>query len=158
MKAIRLATVAILVVALGACQSLSDNPKRSVGTLLGAGLGALAGSQIGGGTGQLAAVAVGTLAGAYLGGEAGASLDRADRVHQQQTSQRALETSPTGRSTAWRNPDSGHAGTVSPTRTYRTAAGQDCRDYRQTVIIDGRQETAHGTSCRQANGAWRVVN
>src|SRR3546814_10113342 len=54
--------------------------KETGGTLVGAGLGALVGSQIGGGTGQLAAVALGTLTGAYFGSEVGKSLDRADKA------------------------------------------------------------------------------
>ena len=47
--------------------------------------GALAGSQFGGGKGQLAAVAVGALAGAWLGGETGKSLDKADKAYAQRT-------------------------------------------------------------------------
>ena len=55
-------------------------PKEAGGTLVGAGAGALLGSQIGRGQGKLVAVAIGTLAGAILGQEVGKSLDRADRL------------------------------------------------------------------------------
>ena len=58
-------TAAIVVgLPLIACQSIQDNPKQTGGGLLGAGLGALIGSQVGSGKGKLAAVAVGALAGA----------------------------------------------------------------------------------------------
>ena len=58
--------VVLLAVTLGACQT-TGGQKQTGGTLLGAGLGALAGSQIGSGRGQLVAVAVGALGGALLG-------------------------------------------------------------------------------------------
>lgn len=158
MKVMRVLMVAVLAVALGACAgyNVQDAPKQTVGTVAGAGLGALAGSQIGGGRGQLAAVAVGTLLGGFLGSEIGRSLDRADQIAAAQATNRALEYSPTGTPTAWRNPDSGNYGTITPTRTYESA-GTDCRDYEHTVYIEGRAETLTGTACRQADGSWRAV-
>ncbi|NQU72425.1 MAG: glycine zipper 2TM domain-containing protein [Rhodospirillales bacterium] len=147
----------ILVLSLAACQQGEFN-KQTGGTIIGAGLGALVGSQIGSGGGQLAAVAVGTLAGAFLGSEVGKSLDRADRLAMQQTSHSALESAPTHQVSSWRNPDSGHSGTVTPTRTYNTPSGHNCREYTQTVTIDGRTETVRGTACRQYDGTWKVAN
>ena len=45
---------------------------------------------------------------------------------------------------------------VTPTRTYKTAE-RDCRDYEQTVIVDGREEIIHGTACREPDGTWRAL-
>ena len=149
--------IALLVASLSACANFEERPKQTLGALLGGGLGALAGSQIGGGAGRLAAVAIGTLGGAFLGSQVGQSLDRADRLAMRNTFEKALERNRTGRSSAWRNPDTGHAGTVTPTRTYRTASGGPCREYQQTVTIGGKTETAFGTSCRQADGSWRIA-
>ena len=87
----------------------------------------------------------------------GQQLDRNDRQAMQTTSQNALERNPVGQRSTWNNPDSGHRGTVTPTRTYQTAAGQPCREYQQTVTIDGRTEKAYGQACRQADGSWRIV-
>ena len=157
-KLIGFVWVALIVAALGACANFEGRPKQTLGALLGGGLGALAGSQFGSGSGQLAAVAIGTLGGAFLGSEVGKSLDRADQSFMRQTSARAFEQNPTGVASAWRNPDTGHSGTVVPTRTYRTADGGPCREFQQTVTIAGRTETAYGTSCRQADGSWRIVN
>ncbi|MGE4562775.1 MAG: glycine zipper 2TM domain-containing protein, partial [Rhodospirillales bacterium] len=109
-----LSVLLVLAVTVG-CQTLQDSPKQTVGTLIGAGLGALTGSQIGGGKGQLAAVAIGALGGAYLGSELGASLDRADKLYAQRNAQDSLEYSKTGNALAWKNPDSGHSGTFTPT-------------------------------------------
>ncbi len=151
-------TMAVVVaLSLTACQSMQDNPKQTGGTLIGAGLGALAGSQLGSGKGQLAAVAIGALGGAWLGSEAGKSLDKADRLYAERTAQSALETGRSGQTTTWRNPDSGHTGTVTPVRTYQTASNQACREYETTVTIDGREERAMGRACRQADGTWKIV-
>jgi surface antigen len=132
--------------------------KQVGGTLLGAVVGGLLGSQIGGGRGQLATTAAGTLLGAYLGREVGKSLDRADRLHAERTARDGLEKSPTGHTTRWVNPDSGHSGTFTPAHAYRSRDSLNCRDYQQTVTIDGRTETATGTACRMADGTWRVAN
>jgi surface antigen len=85
-------------------------------------------------------------------------MDAADRREAQQAAVRALETAPSGSSVTWRNPDSGHSGAVTPTRTYQTASGQYCREYQQTVTVDGQQNRAYGTACRQSDGSWKIVN
>lgn len=153
----RVTAAAVLVLVLAACTT-TGGPKRTVGTLAGAGLGALAGSQIGSGRGQLAAVVVGTLLGAFLGSEVGNSLDRADKLHAQQTAQRTLESAPSGTTSTWTNPDNGHTGTFTPVRTYQTADGTDCREFQGTVTIGGNTEQAYGTACRQRDGSWKIVN
>ena len=130
------------------------NPtKQDVGTLVGAGTGALVGSQIGNGTGQLAAVAIGTLLGGYIGNSIGGQMDELDRYRTQQT----LETSPTGSEVAWNNPDTGVDYRVTPTHTYESASGP-CRDYTTEAVIDGRAEIVHGTACRQVDGTWVAMN
>ena len=157
MNVTRIIPAVILAVSLGACQNMQDNPKQSVGTLLGAGLGALAGSQVGSGKGQLAAVAIGALGGAWLGSEAGKSLDKADRVYAERNAQKSLEYSQVGQTSTWSNPDSGHSGTITPVSTYKSANNEDCREYETTIVIDGQQEAARGRACRQYDGTWKIV-
>jgi len=156
MKVAKYAIVLAVGLALAGCEG--TGAKQGGGTVVGAGLGALAGSQIGSGTGQLAAVAIGTLAGAFLGSEVGKSLDRADQAAMAQTTGYALESGRTGQVSTWQNPDSGHMGTVTPTRTYTASSGMPCREFTQTVNIGGRNETAYGRACRQADGSWQIVN
>lgn len=158
MKIVKFTGIAVLALALTACGTDGQGDKQTVGTLLGAGLGALAGSQFGGGKGQLAAVAVGALAGAWLGGETGKSLDKADKAYAQRTAQDALEYNKTHQTSSWNNPDSKASGSVTPTRTYQTAEGRSCREYETSIIVDGKTEKATGTACRQPDGTWRVVN
>ena len=154
---LRLTAAAVVAVALVGCESAQNNPKQSIGTLLGAGLGALAGSQIGSGKGQLAAVAVGALAGAWAGSEIGKSLDKADRQYAQRTAQNSLEFNQTGQAQAWKNPDSGNSGTFTPTATYRLDNGTDCRDFETTIYVDGEKESGIGRACRRPDGTWQIV-
>jgi surface antigen len=81
-----------------------EGNSKLFGHLLGAGVGALLGSQIGGGKGKIAAVAVGALAGAWLGGEIAGRLTRSDQEGIAQTTGTALET---GEPQTWTNPDTG---------------------------------------------------
>jgi surface antigen len=154
------ATVAAALVAallLGACSGTGPGPKQTVGALGGAALGGWGGSQIGSGSGRLWATGAGAVLGALVGSEVGRSLDRADRMHMARTTQSTLEHAPSGRTSRWQNPDTGHRGTVTPTRTYQRA-GRYCREYQQTVIIGRQAERAYGTACRQPDGSWEVVD
>ena len=67
------------------------------------------------------------------------------------------EESYTGETVRWRNPDSGHSGTFTPTRTYRTADDRNCREYQTTVTVGGRNRDAYGTACRQGDGTWKIT-
>jgi len=137
------------MLALGGCQEVRN---EHVGMGVGGALGGLLGSQVGGGTGQLAATAAGALFGAYLGGNVGRSMDEVDRMRTHQV----LEATPTGQSTTWRNPDTGHTYEVTPTRTYEET-GRPCREYTTEAWIEGRRETLRGTACREPDGSWRAV-
>jgi len=157
MRTLSISAVVILAIGLGACAD-SYGPKQTGGTLVGAGLGGLAGAHVGHGTGRLVAVGAGTLLGALLGGEVGRSLDKSDRLYAERASHQALETSRSGQPVEWRNPDSGHQGWTTPQPAYKNEVGQYCREFTQTVLIGGRQEQAYGTACRQPDGTWKVIS
>ncbi len=157
MKNTSIAIVFAAALSLGACVSDQGN-KQIGGTLIGAGLGGLAGSQIGSGTGQLAAVGAGVLLGGLLGNEVGKSLDKADQAYAQRSYNSALEKTATGQTSTWVNPDSGNSGTYTPVKTYQTDNGQYCREFQQTITVGGRTEDAYGTACRQPDGSWKIVN
>lgn len=72
--------------------------------------------------------------------------------------QTVLETQPTGVATAWRDPDGVVTGQVTPTHTYQIADGQYCREYQQTVVIDGQTQQAYGRACRQPDGSWQTAD
>ena len=154
---IALSIALIGMVGLSACNQNAGD-KEQLGSLGGAALGGLAGAQIGDGAGQLATTAIGALLGFFIGQEVGASLDKADQLYAEHTADVALESNPSGQSSTWSNPDSGNSGTITPVRTSYTDSGQPCREFQQTVTIGGETQQAYGTACRQADGAWHIVN
>ena len=146
---------AALSVALVGCAGQNYGPKQGFGTLAGAAAGGLLGAQVGGGSGRLVTTAVGTLAGALIGNSIGDSLDRADQAYASRAQDYALEHTKTGSGIDWNNPDTGHSGTFTPTRTYREA-GRYCREYQHTVVVGGHTENAYGQACRQPDGSWVI--
>ncbi|HJD55468.1 MAG TPA: glycine zipper 2TM domain-containing protein [Rickettsia endosymbiont of Pyrocoelia pectoralis] len=150
--------IALAASMLQACNGPGGMNKQGSGTLIGAGLGGLAGNQFGKGKGNIAAIGVGALLGAIVGNQVGAGMDEQDRRLAELTSQRALEAAPSGSSVEWHNPDNGNSGTVTPKKTYRNDTGQYCREYTQTVVVGGKAQKAYGTACRQPDGQWQVVN
>ncbi len=153
----KIKTLAILplVAFLASCGPDSSFNNQTAGTLGGGAVGAVIGSGIGGGSGKIVATAVGGVLGALLGGYVGKSLDDKDRELISYTTQNTLETAPSGSPVSWRNPDNGHYGNVTPVRTYEYN-GQDCREFTQTVFIEGRPEKGRGTACRGADGVWDI--
>ncbi len=121
------------------------NTSNPFGALLGAGLGGLAGSTIGSGTGRGAAI----VGGALLGGIVGDSVTR----------QRCTEhvyTAPLGQPVSWQaGPNEGYA--VVPVREYNVG-GQYCREYQNYATVGGRRHETYGTACRQPDGSWQIIN
>lgn len=152
----KIAIAGCAVAFLAGCQDAGQ--KQTLGTLLGGAGGALLGSQIGGGKGKLVAVGAGALLGALIGSEVGKSLDRADQAAMHGTTQETLETAPSGRTSNWRNPDSGNSGTITPQPAYQDSSGQYCREFQQTITVGGQSEEAYGTACRQPDGSWKIVS
>jgi surface antigen len=142
----------LLVGTVVGCENSSIN-KQGVGAVTGGILGGVLGNQVGGGNGRIAATIGGTLLGAYLGGSIGKSMDDVDRMKMNS----ALETTRTGQTTSWANPDSGNNYTVTPTKTYHSA-GRPCRDYTTIGVIGGKRQTIYGRACRQADGTWQAKN
>jgi surface antigen len=149
-------TVAVMALSLAACES-TGGQKQTGGALLGGVGGALLGSQFGGGSGKIVAVAAGTLLGALVGSEVGRSLDKADLEYANRANTQAT-SAPIGQPIKWNNPQSGNSGIVTPVRDGTdTATGAYCREFQQTVTIGGKSEQAYGTACRQPDGTWKVI-
>jgi surface antigen len=134
-------------------QTVEDNPKAVLGTILGAAAGAGIAAAAGGGPGAIVGAGLG---GALIGGFVGNRLDDRDKRLAAEAAQKAFENNPAGQASVWRNPDSGNSGSITPTRTYEIANGQYCREYRQTIVIGGEPQQAYGTACRQPDGTWQT--
>jgi surface antigen len=143
--------ILLSVLTLSSCQG----HKQQWGTVAGGLAGAAIGSQFGGGDGQLVGIAAGALLGGMIGNQIGESLDEKDRNYSMRTSQYALESAPSGRTQVWRNPDSGHSGEFTPTRTFQSGDSY-CREYVQKVFVGGKAAEAHGTACRMPDGTWKI--
>ena len=151
-----MALMLLMTLTLVGCETPGTlGPKTTVGGLGGAAAGGLLAAALGG---KGPGIAGGVILGGLLGGAIGSQLDAADQRYAAQAAQRALETIPAGSSVPWHNPDSGHSGTITPTRTYRTASGQYCREYRQEIFVGGQRHQAYGTACRQPDGSWQIVS
>lgn len=148
-KYLTLLLIAVLSAPMVACQT-----KEQGGAVVGGVLGGVLGSNVGGGEGRTAAIIAGTLLGAWVGSEMGRYMDDNDN----RKAQSALEYNRDNQRSSWRNPNTGADVSAMPTRTYQSASGENCREYQTTVMVNGKQERAYGTACRQPNGSWKVIN
>lgn len=143
---------------ISGCATETSINRQQSGTMMGALAGGLAASQFGKGEGMILAATAGALIGAYAGNQIGKKLDERDKLLAAKTAQVALETKPSGTSSEWRNPDSGHRGVVIPTKTYKQEDGRYCREFTQEVVIGDKVQKAYGTACRQPDGQWEIVS
>jgi surface antigen len=134
-------------------ETVKSNPKTTIGAAGGATVGGLIAAAAGA---NPAAIAASVIGGLLVGGLVGNLLDERDKKLQAEAAQRAFETAKTGQTVGWKNPDNGHSGSVTPTKTVQTASGY-CRDYQATVEIEGKEEKATGRACRQPDGTWKVA-
>jgi len=137
---------------IGGCAS-----KMQTGTAL----GALTGGALAYGLGQDSSkkelwTVLGIGLGAMIGQSIGRQLDERDQYLMAQTFEFAMEKAPTNKTAKWENPNTGHAGSVTPTKTIVVAEGTPCREFTTTVSIGGHEEEAYGTACRQADGSWKI--
>lgn len=153
----KLSNIVLICVSCAMFLTSCAGNKQGVGTGIGAVAGGLLGAQFGKGPGKLLAVGLGAVAGGLIGNAIGKNMDDTDKMMAEKTSQQALESSPSGQSIAWKNPDNGHSGTITPTKTYKLDDGRYCREYTQMVNIGGQQEKAYGKACRQPDGSWQIV-
>jgi surface antigen len=151
MKKISTLLIATFVgMSLTGCQNMSN---QDIGTVSGAAVGGLLGSQFGKGSGQLLAVGIGAVAGGLIGGTIGKNMDETDRLRMNQ----ALEKNNAGQPAYWKNANTGNQYTVVPTKNVTVNHNKYCREYRTTADIAGKQQQVYGTACRQPDGSWKVV-
>jgi surface antigen len=156
-KAVTVLTLAVVLTT--GCETVGEtvkaNPKTTIGAAGGATVGGLIAAAA---SANPAAIAASVVGGLLVGGLVGNLLDDRDKRLQAEAAHRALETAPSGQSVAWKNPDTGHSGTVTPTKTYQAPGAGYCREYQATVEIEGEQEKASGKACRQPDGTWKIAS
>ncbi|MCC6982754.1 MAG: glycine zipper 2TM domain-containing protein [Bauldia sp.] len=125
-------------------------PGQQIGTLGGAVAGGAIGSAVSGGS--TAGTIAGAVIGGFLGGEIGRGLDEQSRQRAAYAQYQALEY---GTQQSWQSPN-GPYGYTTPGPAYQVNA-YSCRDFTQTIYIDGIPQTARGTACRNPDGTWTPV-
>jgi surface antigen len=96
-------------------------------------------------------------AGPPIPAPATAALDPRDRPAAGAAHLRALQFGEPGAPVAWRNPETGHHGTIVPGPAYQSN-GQTCREFSHTVYVDNRPQTGRGSSCRNTDGTWTPLS
>jgi surface antigen len=156
---------AVALVLLAACQEPSGAPgkgianggavsKSDIGTAVGVVGGTMIGWQFGSGGGQLLGAIGGGLLGGLLGDAVGEAMDEEDLAYYQQASQHAMRT---GNTTQWQNTKTDHYGDIAPSAQFRAQDGRICRQYRQSIIVDGKLNEGNGTACREPDDSWHMV-
>lgn len=59
--------------------------------------------------------------------------------------------------TTWNRPDGTLSATLTPLRSFQGSKGEQCREYRSTYKVLGRNRDNYRTVCRQDSGVWQRV-
>lgn len=110
---------------------------------------------------SVAVIAAG-LGGGYLISDARVTREiaRLEAVRQQDREafelalQNALETQASGTRVDWRGADAN--GSITPIRTFKSADGQWCREFRVDGPADAAADPQHAIACRAPEGRWRT--
>ena len=146
MKAMQIITVFLSLFMLSSCMMAN---KGQMGAAGGAAGGALLGQAIGHNT---EATLLGAALGGMLGYIVGNEMDKYDR----QMLNSAYESTPSGETSTWVNPDHGNQYQVTPQAAYTGPNNQQCRKAEILAVIDGRTEKTYSTACRDMNGQWQL--
>ena len=106
------------------------------------------------GSGKLAAVAIGTPRRCGTRQRSGPLFDRADRL-EMSAAAKAAQHAPIGSQFAGKNPSSGNYGSITPRREGRhRRSSAVCREFSNSLTIDGQTEEYVGVACRARDGSW----
>jgi surface antigen len=70
------------------------------------------------------------------------------------TMQGTLESAPDGSTRSWVNEQTGHRGSLTPTRTYVSGSGSFCREYREELVVGEQSGCFYHAACRDENARW----
>lgn len=101
--------------------------------------------------GAVAATIIEQMNGGLVGGDIGTGLGADDKRLALEAEYKALEYTPAGQPVKWQG--SGVTGEATAAQPYRVGS-QNCRQYSQSVTVNGAGRSARGTACRNADGSW----
>jgi surface antigen len=98
------------------------------------------------------------MAGQQIEQQALAMQEIRDRVREEvrKTMNHALEYRPSGEVVTWNSDTEQASAELRPVRTFRTADQRYCREFHETIIIDGVREERRGLSCRVGKEDWQT--
>lgn len=147
----------LVVMSLGACQSIERETGVSEEAQIGAGAGAAAG-------GILALIfdanpgwiAASVILGAVAGGFLADYLTEEDAASHGETQYRALETLGAGETAEWTNEQSGNRGRTTVHEVFQMTDGTVCKNFTETVEAGGETINRSGTACKEPGAVWKV--
>ncbi len=152
-------TAVVLAVSLGGCANIDMTGEEMLGTMAGAAAGGAIGYSLGGSTFISSLFAVG---GGAVGGTSGFLVTRAlrggDLAAYDETAQKGLASAKDGQILDWQNPETGNSGIFRPVRSFHTADGRLCRQYRATVAFPKDVVSGVGMACQGTDGRWQIVS
>ncbi|WP_230718938.1 hypothetical protein [Martelella mediterranea] len=86
---------------------------------------------------------------------AGITLSPFDQAKALQAEQYALAAAPAGEAVNWQG--EGARGSVTAASPYQVG-DQNCRQYTQRIVADGREFVGRGAACREAAGSWSLLD
>jgi surface antigen len=81
----------------------------------------------------------------------------ADLAYARAAASDALASGGKDASVAWRNPQSGASGNITPLDTSYSEDGHPCRDFLASYVHGPAQDWLQGAACRSSTGAWEVT-
>jgi surface antigen len=173
------------ILALFAGRSAYAGDKALLGTGMGAALGGYVGSTIGKGDGQLAATGAGVFLGGLMGHSIGSSMEHStagtyssrnyapmnafrnyapyqpNYVAPEYPQQEVIFIDPYP--TIIEAPqqqavyvDGGYVGVPQPPTQARLRKHRHCREFTQTIRVDGHNRESYGTACLRPDGSWQI--
>lgn len=77
-----------------------------------------------------------------------------DEVRRQEQAQIEATSAPVGELIYWESDTA--AGSVTAVRKGTNASGETCREFHQTISVEGNAEDANGIACIGEDGRWRI--
>ncbi len=154
---IRKSKWALLFAALFLLTACENTRSQDVGDGVASVAGAVAGQIIGFGSGSIITTALRGASRGMLTPDAEQGFGLEDRSRAEAVAERALEKSESGNTLYWRNPDNSAGGSFTPVRTVEDKHGI-CRDFVQSLRIDGSISTSQGRACRNPGGGWTIIS
>lgn len=178
MKRFALALCLIIALATGSASPVLAGDSTLLGTGMGAALGGYLGSTIGKGSGQLAATGAGVFLGGAIGNSIGRSMDRANSSYYSSYPYSPYYQTYSPYQPTYVAPPAAPPPQViyvqpevvdyyTPHRSVYVEEGyvgpqppkpsRHCREFTQTIKIDGRVRESYGTACLRPDGSWQIV-